>query len=370
MITGYYAELTPREESMLEIPFTPEILQADVMFVLDTTGSMGGVLSTMAGNFSSVISGVTIPNVAFGVAEFDDYAYSNYGDSGAPYYDLPFRLHQQITTSTSSVQSALSGLSTRSGGDWEESTIEAIYQAASGVGFDQDCDNNMDSSTDVPPFIPVASGPGQDAFAGNAAGVYSSSLPGSIGGSGFRAGSVPIIVYTTDAPFRDPDTGDGVPPACSNPAGSSDVASAVAAISGKLIGCGTNSDPIPEMTNLANATGSLADIGAGSPEPLVFQGTSGSTVSNVIAGIEALANSGEFDLTLEVDDEPYDFVTAINPLQYYDVAVGTTVTFQLSLYPGVPQTNSDQVFIFPLQVIGDGAAVLAEWELVLVVLAG
>jgi hypothetical protein len=370
VITGYYAELTPRVESMLEIPFTPEILQADVMFVLDTTGSMGGVLSTMASNFSSVITGVSIPNVAFGVSEFDDYAYSNYGDAGSPYYDLPFRLRQQITTNTSSVQSALSSLSTRSGGDWYESTVEAIFQAASGVGFDQDCDNTMDSSTDVPPFIPVASGPGQDAFAGNASGVYNSSLPGSIGGSGFRAGSVPIIVYTTDAPFRDPDRGDPVPPACSDPAGASDVASAVAAISGKLIGCGTNADPIPQMTDLANSTGSLADIGAGYPEPLVFQGTSGSTVTNVIAGIEALANSGEFDLTLEVDDEPYDFVTGINPLQYFDVSVGTTVSFQLLLYPGVPQTNSDQVFIFPLQVIGDGAAVLAEWELVLVVLAG
>ena len=180
-----------------------------------------------------------------------------------------------------------------------------------------------------------------------------------------------IIVYTTDADLRDPDAGYAVPPACSDPAGSSDVVAALADISGKLIGAGTNSIPISQMTNLANLTGSVADInGDGAPEPLVFQGTSGTTVTNVIAGIEALANSGTFDLSLEVADDPYDFVTDINPSVYPDVTVGTEVTFEVTLYPGVPQTTSDQVFIFPMQVMGDGTSVLAEWELVLVVLAG
>ena len=46
------------------------------------------------------------------------------------------------------------------------------------------------------------------------------------------------------------------------------------------------------------------------------------------------------------------------------------MTFSLSLYPGVLQTPTDQVFVFPLQVLGDGVTILAEWELVLVVLAG
>ena len=125
------------------------------------------------------------------------------------------------------------------------------------------------------------------------------------------------------------------------------------------------------MNNLANSTGSVADIdGNGSPEPLVFQGISGATVDFVIDGITALSNSGTFDLTLQVDDDPYDFVTGISPSEYPDVAVGTEVTFEVTLYPSVPQTTSDQVFIFPMQVMGDGTSVLAEWELVLVVLAG
>ncbi len=369
VIDGYYAELSPRVDTTLTVPFTPEILQADVLFVLDTTCSMGGVLSTMTSNFSNVVSTITIPNLAFGVAEYDDYAYSDFGDAG--YGDLPFRLRQQVTTNTSAVQSTLGSLSTRSGYDWTESGMEALYQAATGIGYDQDCDNNMDSSTDVPPFIPVASGPGQDAFSGNVAGVYDSSLPGDLGGAGFRGGSVPIIVYATDAPLRDPDAGYAVPPACSNPAGSSDVTAALNDLGGKLIGVGTTSDPIGQMQSLASATGSMADTnGDGSPDPLVFQGTSSSTVTFVIDGIEALSNGGQFDLTLDVLDDPYDFVTAITPPVHADVPVGTEVEFEVTLFPGVPQTTSDQVFIFPMQVIGDGSAVLAEWELVLVVLAG
>ncbi|MCP4873185.1 MAG: hypothetical protein GY898_31205 [Proteobacteria bacterium] len=369
VIDGYYAELSPRVNTTLTVPFTPEIIQADVMFVLDTTCSMSGVLNTMTSNFSSVVSTITIPNLAFGVAEYDDFSYSDFGDSG--YGDLPFRMHQQITTNTSSVQGALAGLSTRSGYDWTESGMEALFQTATGRGYDQDCDNNMDSTTDVPPFIAVASGPDQDAFAGNVSGIYNAGLPGDIGGVGFREGSVPIVVYATDAPLRDPDIGDPVPPACSDPAGSSDVASAFNDIGGKLIGVGTTSDPIGQMNNLANATGSLADLdGNGSPDPLVFQGSSSATVTFVIDGIEALSNGGQFDLTLEVVDDPYDFVTEISPTEYADVPVGTEVTFEVTLFPGVPQTTSDQVFIFPMQVLGDGVSVLAEWELVLVVLAG
>ena len=376
VIEGYYAELSPRVDTTLTVPFTPEILQADVFFVLDTTCSMTGVLNTMTANFSSVVSTISIPNLAFGVAEYDDYAYSTFGE--ASYGDKPFALTQQITTNTSQVQSALGGLFTRSGWDWPESGMEAIYQAATGAGYDQDCDNAFDAATDVQPFVPVASGPNQDAFAGNVAGTYSSSLPGSIGGAGFRAGSVPIIVYATDAPLRDPeDTSNPnpevypAPPACSDPAGFSDVVSALGAIGGKLIGVGTTGDPIPQMQALANSTGSLADLDAnGTPDALVFQGTSSATVTFVIDGIEALSNGGQFDLTLEVDDDPYDFVTAVVPAEYLDIPVGTEVTFEITLYPGVAQTTSDQAFVFPMQIIGDGTSVLAEWELVLVVLAG
>jgi len=385
---GFYSELQPRAETTLTVPFTPEILHADVLFLLDTTCSMQGVLNAMAGNFSDVVSGVTIPDVAFGVAEFDDYVYTNLGywqsHNGIhptfP-YDKPFRLTQQVTTNISLVGSALSSLGIRDGGDLPESAIEGLYQAASGRGYDLDCDLSYDLETDVHPFHAIPAGPGMDAFHGNEPGVYDSGVPGTgyIGGSGFRDGSLPVLVYTTDTYMRDSDQpmAYSLPPLCGSPAGASDVVASVADIGAKLIGigvegsAGNTTSPISQMTSLATQTGSLADIdGNGTLEPLVFQGSSSATVANVIAGVEALANSAEFDLSLSVDDSPYGFVTGISPSVVAGVSVGTTVTFELTMLMSVPQTQSDQVFVFPMQVIGDGSSVLAEWQLVLLVLAG
>ncbi|MEE2828487.1 MAG: hypothetical protein VX498_04825 [Myxococcota bacterium] len=367
-IEGYYVELSARTEHTITVPFTPTILQADVLFVLDATCSMTGVLNTMASNFSQVVSGISIPDVHFGVAEFEDYAYSDWTTQmGDPLYgDRPFILRQQVTSNTGAVQNSLSSLTTHNGADDPESSMEALYQAATGHGFDQDCDNSYDGSTDVPPFIPSSS---QDAFNGNVGGIYNPGVPGTgtRGGGGFRNDSVPIIVYTTDNWMRDPDDGFPTPPGCSSPAGSSDVSAAVTDIGGRLIAVGTNPIPIPQMNNLANQTGSLADVdGDGLLEPLVFMGTSGSTVTSVINGIEAIAGSSEFDLTLDVDDEPYNFVSAIEPAVHTNVPVNSEVSFDITILATVPPEASDQVFLFPMQVLGDGNSVLAEWDLVLV----
>jgi len=377
-IEGYYQELAPRVSTTLEVPFTPTILQADVMFVLDSTCSMTEELETMANNFSAVVSTINIPDLAFGVAEFQDYAIDPFGYWW--FNDKPFLLKQQITTNTSSVQSALDGLTPifHDGGDFPESSMEALYQTLTGVGYDQDNDNILDVTSsasqnnhDVPPFIASAN----DAFGGAAPGVYSSGVPGTgtLGGVGFRDGSIPIVVYTTDNLMRDADQSAtfALPPASANPAGQSDVVAAAADTGAKLIGIGTDSTPQPQMNGLANATGSLADIdGNGTQDPLVFVGLDSAVVDFVIDGVTALTNSGQFDLTLSVDDAGLGFVTDIQPAVHTAVTVNTTVTFSITLYPNVTLIPQDQVFIFPMQVIGDGVGVLAEWELVIVVLAG
>ena len=369
-VSGFYAEVAARSPVSIDVPFTPSILQADVLFVLDSTCSMMGVLDTMAANFSQVVSGITIPDVAFGVAEFEDFAYISTSDwmGMVDAGDKPFVLRQQITSNPSAVQTTLNSLWTHDGADAPESSMEALYQAASGRGYDQDCDNTFDSTTDVPPFQPDA---GSDAFGGNVPGVSNPSIAGtgSIGGAGFREGSVPILVYTTDNWMRDPDAGYSVPNLCSDAAGRSDVAEAVTDIGGRLIAVGTNPTPIPQMVQLAVETGSLADLdGNGSEEPLVFEGTSSATVDFVLEGIEALAGGSRWDLSLAVQDEPYDFVSTIEPAVVEDSPIGQEVTFTLTVDAGVPQTQSDQVFVFPVQVLGNGTSILAEWELVLVVL--
>ena len=137
-------------------------------------------------------------DVAGGAAEFDDYNYNFYG-SGS---DKPFKLTKGITTDTTSVISSINTNWTASGGaDGPESSMEALYQAASGMGYDQNCNGTYDSTSDVLPFIDSAG----DAFGGGEGQSYDSSLAGSgtRGGFGFRDYSLPIIIYATDNYMRD-----------------------------------------------------------------------------------------------------------------------------------------------------------------------
>jgi hypothetical protein len=364
-IEGYYVEIG-QNETVLDVDFTLSVHQADVFFVLDTTCSMGTELTAMASMFAQVVAQVGIPDVAFGVAEFDDYVTMGYAD--AAYDDKPFALSQQITTDTSLVQTALGALKVRSGGDATESGMEALYQAAGGVGFDQDCDNVYDPTTDVVPFQNDFG----DAFGGAVQGTYDATVPGTgeLGGAGYREGSVPIIVYTTDNAMRDADGGYPLPPlACCNPAGHTSVVDSVNAISGKLIAVGSNGGPITQMSALALDTGSMADLdGDGVAEPLVFSGSGPSVVTEIINGIAAVANAGEFDIELLIDD-PNGFVVTIYPSLHVDVPINDTVTFQIGLYQAVASAPHDQVFVLQMQVVADGISVVGEYELVIVVLA-
>jgi len=123
------------------------------------------------------------------------------------------------------------------------------------------------------------------------------------------------------------------------------------------------------MTALANATGSMADIdGDGVPDPLVFQGSGPTVVNQIIDGVEAVANSGEFDLELVIDD-PYGFVITIYPTTWSNVSINDTVTFQIAFYQAVPPQPFDQVYILPMEVYADGVSVVGDFDLVIVVLA-
>ena len=144
---------------------------------------------------------------------------------------------------------------------------------------------------------------------------------------------------------------------------------AVNDISGKLIGVGANGGPISQMNDLALDTGSMADLNAdGVADPLVFSGSGASVVTAIIDGISAVANAGEFDLELVIDD-PHGFVVTIYPSTHVDVPINDTVTFQIALYQAVASAPYDQVFVLPMQVIADGISVVGEYDLVVVVLA-
>lgn len=363
-----YVVVPQRSRVDTTFSFQAEIGRADVVFVLDSTGSMGPTLSTLANQFATVVAEVSslIPDTAFGVATFQDYNYPGLG-SGT---DRPFRLQQQVTTNLTGVQATLNGLSPGGGGDLAEAAMEALYQTATGRGFDQDCDDAYDNTTDVQPFIASSN----DAFAGKSAQAYSAAdvSTGTRGGFGFRQGSLPIIVWTTDTRFRDPDTGDDAPETCSLVAGSEAVEGQINALGGKLISvnAGSEDELTAQMIDLSLRTYSTADAdGDGQSDPLVFSSDGGEGVVDVIVeGITALNYTGEFNrVKLVAEGDPYGFVRTIEPASYAQVRPGDTLPFQLELFGASPAAQDDQLFTITLQVVGDEATTLSTTQILVVV---
>ena len=387
VIEGVYVEVEERTSKEHVFEFEPKIQYGDIAFMLDTTCSMSSTISATTSRFSEIVTELesTFENVAFGLATFDDYNYGSMGSSP----DKPFILLQQITTSESSMQTELSNVQRHNGADGQESDMEAIYQAATGMGYDQNCDGSYTSSTDIPPFIADSS----DAFSGSASGVYDSTVTGTgiRGGFGFRDYSLPVIVYATDIYMRDPDyTGStagltDTPGGCPMDAGSDDVVTALDDLGGYIIGINvgyysgsSTYSPYDQMIDLAQRTNSLADLDEDGEvdDELVFEAPqAGSSFAaelkeNIVLGVEQLVSAQEFNkIHLEVSGDTHGMVESIDPEYYEDIEYEgiETLDFTLNFLGTVPATTEDQFFLMTLDIIGDDTILLDSLDIVVVV---
>jgi hypothetical protein len=377
VVDGVYVEVPERTNIEEVFAFTLKIQMGDVAFTIDTTGSMGGTISAMKSEYSAMVStlATTLPDAQYAVGTYDDYAdYGGYGYSSS--MDKPFYMLKQVTSDVAAVQSTLSAIGTHYGGDGPESTMEALYQSASGVGYDQDCDRVYDSATDVRPFLAS----GTDPFGGGGGQHFASGTPGGglNGGFGFRDYALPVIVYATDYDLRDPDAGYGVPPGCPGSAGQSDVVAALSDLGGYAIGIhvgGYTSTPYNQMVSLANASGSFADTdGDGlADDPLAFQwsGASSTFRTTVIGAIEDLVSSIKFgQVSLVIDGDEWGFVTGVDPEYFTDIdpAGGAQeIEFVLTFRGVVASTTEDQLFRLTLTVIGDDTVLLDTKDIIVLV---
>lgn len=128
--TDYYVVL-PYEAppQTRELGFTARLGRGDIVFLVDTTGSMHDPIANVRNSLSRVI----VPRIedAFadpwiGVVEFQDFPVSPYGGPG----DVPYRVRQAPTPDTSAVQDALEALTLGDGGDLPESLLEGVHAIA------------------------------------------------------------------------------------------------------------------------------------------------------------------------------------------------------------------------------------------------
>jgi uncharacterized protein YegL len=153
------------ETKYIFIPPAPG--RADVLFAFDTTGSMGGVLSSAKTNAVNIMNNLAalIPDIQFGVVDLRDYPISPYGESG----DWAYQLRQAITSNRTAVQTAINATSHGGGNDYPEAYTRALYEsyADPAIGWRTDArrfvimfgddvphDNNLNERVVNPPVNP------------------------------------------------------------------------------------------------------------------------------------------------------------------------------------------------------------------------
>lgn len=101
--------------------------QTDVMFVFDTSGSMGSVLEEAKSEITDAMGQLeaSLPNVEFGVAEVRDYGGSEYDPEPEI---VPWKLDVPVTSNVAAVSEAISGLSAFGGGDGPEAYGRALWE--------------------------------------------------------------------------------------------------------------------------------------------------------------------------------------------------------------------------------------------------
>lgn len=390
-LVDFYFELPflgDRGNDTLE--FGTNASQGDVFFNVDTTGSMSGAISNLRSALSSSIIPATqaaLTSAGFGVGQFDDFPTSGFGSPP----DQPFWLRQAITTDVGAAQRAADRLELHNGADGPESGYEALYQIATGAG-------RVECSASVPP------GPGG----------------GTIGGAGFRPGSVPVVVHITDALSHARDDG-GYPCGATR----EETYTALNTIGARVIGVVSSGDARRDLEQIAARTNSRVPAcawdgarpggcgagqcctgngGAGrAPDgdglcSLVYDiNSNGSGLgTSVVSGISALLNFAPVDVTTRIrrDDDEFArsgidtglFLKSVFPVEsipgpaacagaptaaladfdgdgvndgFTDVSPGSRLLFAVDAYNDfVRATLEPQVFVAYIDVVGNGTAVL------------
>lgn len=323
---------------------------ADIVINLDTTGSLSGAISALKSSLASVIvpeARELFSEVAFGLTTFEDFPCGDFG-SGS---DRPFELKQRVTTSSTAIDTAISGVSLGSGGDSPESGVESLFQIATGEGG-TDC-------VDTPSFNPSL---------GYVAGV----ADGTIGGVGFRGGALPIVLHITDA-LTHANGEDGYPYGATR----REATGALRDIGAELVGIATSTTARDDLIPLVEEVGStvlpcawgsvgIRPVGCGVSQcctglsgdgvapvegvcPMVFTANPSGTGldSTVVRAIEVLARSQESTVRV---------VTVPDPNAMADLGVDTSCvvksitldsvldpTPDCGASPGMIDTNGDSV---------------------------
>jgi len=382
--------------------FGTDISVADVFFLVDMTGSMGGERTNLiTGLVGTIIPGIqaAIPDVQFGAGGMDDFPTGSYGSGN----DLPFYLLRSIAppnedlgawsisasptvcpsnaatndigtitggpNGTPDILEAVQGLPCHYGADGPESYVPAMHATATGMGLTWPGGSVPDHTC---PSIP------------DEAGVRR-------GYPCFRPGALPIILLFGDYNFHN---GPGGHDAYSFTAPSYDATvAALTGIGARVIGVFSGSGSLrTDYETVARDTGTVD--GSGSPLVFDISGDGSGLSTAVVDAVAQLVGGTPQDVNTRTENVPgnpdeFDatlFIKSIVPAEgyregvpgagyaskddttFYGVIPGTQVEFNIDFWNDVrPPAATAQIFQAKIIVVGNGVADLDSRNVYIVV---
>lgn len=355
-----------------EFSFRTRIRSADVMFLVDTTGSMGSTITQVRNTLSSdIVPGIVAAfgpgaDVRYGMSEHRDFA-----EGGAGGYAL--RVLQRLDANPARSQAATASLVASGGGDGPEAMVPAMHALLSGHG--------------TPAYSGTATRMAQSSDCGGDARAY--------GWGCFREGSVPILVLFSDADWHN---GPSAPTANfyrSVPAAATyqQLVDEMRRRDAFFVGIDVSSGATYNASiNLATQTRSV-DAGG---RPIAFRGSPTSVTASVVNAVTTLAQGTRQDVSRRVDSDPTEarlpagrgtaeFLPTIVPLRgapaaptgferfdattFYAVAPSTVVTFEVSFFNDFYRNTSGaaQLFRATISVLGRAGSVLDTIQVFIIV---
>jgi len=345
----------------------------DLVLSIDTTGSFGGEIDALQADLEDrIVSSLAgrVPSLAVAVGRFEDFPLTPFGADE----DRPFTLLTPITTDLTRVRAAVASLDRPlgRGGDEPEAGAEALWQIATGRGYE------IDGRVLVAPFG------GRAALGG-----------GTLGGVGFRPDSLRAVVHVTDALTHAPRDYAGAFPGTHTLA---EAAAALRALDVRAVSIVSGPRPRAELEGLALETGATIapDEGrcptgrsgafrpaVGGTCPLVFDiGSDGAGLSEALVdALDGLLDGVAWrEVWGEAEEDRLGFVeevvaTAARPADgtappstadlrpagdgvadtFVAVRAGTEVEFRVTLRnEHVQPADYDQIFRVVVRLVGDG----------------
>ncbi len=352
--------------------FSTRIRSADIMFLVDTTGSMTGTINAVRSELSTVI----VPGIVRAIGPGSDVRYGmadhrDFAEGGAGDYAL--QVLQPLNANAMLSQNATTRMAASGGGDGPEAPVAAMHSLLSGFG--------------LPAYRGTATREATPSDCGGVAGAY--------GWGCFSPGRVPIIVLFSDADWHNgPSMPTGnfygsVPTAAVYTQLVAEFRRREAYFIGIDVGVGStyaNSISLARDSRTFDAAGM----------PIAFRGAPSTVSANVITAITTLAQGTRQDVTrrgvadametrLMAGRQTSDFMQRIVPLRgapaaptgfdrmddttFYNVSPSTVVTFEVTFFNDFHRNTSGsaQLFRATIEVLGRASSVLDTIQVFIIV---